>query len=78
VLARELQLCYTAIALVTDYDAGVQVGDGVSQDEVFRVFRENTERLRALVLRSVEALPEELSCPCSRSLHGLSVPLELP
>ena len=38
VLARELALCYTTLALVTDTDAGVEEGEGVTQDEVFRVF----------------------------------------
>ena len=46
VLARELALCYTAVALVTDLDAGVEGDHGVTQEEVFRVFGENTARLR--------------------------------
>jgi len=33
-LARELALCYTAVALVTDLDAGVEAGSGVTHDEV--------------------------------------------
>jgi 5'-methylthioadenosine phosphorylase len=40
VLARELGLCYTSIALVTDLDAGVEGEHGVTQEEVFRVFAE--------------------------------------
>ena len=36
VLARELALCYTALSLVTDTDAGVAEGEGVTPDEVFR------------------------------------------
>src|SRR6185503_16587028 len=42
VLARELAICYTAVALVTDLDAGVEGERGVTQEEVFRVFGENT------------------------------------
>ena len=38
VLARELALCYTPLALVTDLDAGVEEGEGVTQAEVFEVF----------------------------------------
>ena len=53
VLARELALCYTAIALVTDLDAGVEGGHGVTQEEVFRVFGENTARLRGVLLDAV-------------------------
>ena len=49
VLARELALCYTALALITDTDAGVEEGEGVTQDEVFRVFGRNVAKLRDLV-----------------------------
>src|SRR5713226_1816357 len=46
VLARELALCYTNVALVTDTDAGVEEGEGVTQAEVFEVFAKNITRLR--------------------------------
>jgi 5'-methylthioadenosine phosphorylase len=78
VLARELALCFTAIALVTDLDAGVDVGDTVTQDEVFRVFAENTERMRDLVLRAAAALDLDRRCPCASALAGIPLPLELP
>jgi 5'-methylthioadenosine phosphorylase len=65
VLARELGLCYTAIALVTDLDAGVDGDHGVTQDEVFAVFAQNIERMRALLLRAVAALPENPDCVCA-------------
>ena len=78
VLARELALCYTAIALVTDLDAGVEGGAAVTQEEVFRVFGENTERLRALLHDLVPALPEERTCPCPRALDGIDHNLVLP
>jgi 5'-methylthioadenosine phosphorylase len=38
VLAREMQLCYAPLALVTDMDAGVETGEGVGQEEVFAMF----------------------------------------
>ncbi len=78
VLARELALCYTAIALVTDLDAGVDAGSSVSQAEVFRVFAENTARLRDLLLQVVQALPSTRSCPCGSVPDGIPVDLELP
>ena len=71
VLARELALCYTTIALVTDLDAGVEGDHGVTQEEVFRVFGENTERLRKLLLAVVPALPEARDCACAHALDGL-------
>jgi 5'-methylthioadenosine phosphorylase len=78
VLARELAMCYTSIALVTDLDAGVEGDHGVTQDEVFRVFAENTERLRPLLLDVVSALPTDRTCPCRSALDGLTLPFTLP
>lgn len=75
VLARELALCYTAIALVTDLDAGVEGEHGVTQDEVFEVFAQNTAVLRTVLMSTVSALPElsARACPCANALDGLPV-----
>jgi 5'-methylthioadenosine phosphorylase len=70
VLARELALCYTTVALVTDLDAGVEGGTAVTQEEVFRVFGENTARLRSLLLDVVTGLPEDRDCACGSALEG--------
>jgi 5'-methylthioadenosine phosphorylase len=77
VLARELALCYTAVALVTDLDVGVD-GPPVTQEEVFRVFGENTDRLRGVLLDTLAALPLRRSCPCAAALHGIKLPIALP
>ncbi len=76
-LARELAVCYTSIALVTDLDAGLDEESSVAQEEVFRVFAENTERLRNLVLAAVGALGEQGGCRCARAHEGLEIPPEL-
>ncbi len=78
VLARELALCYTPVALVTDTDAGVEEGEGVTQDEVFKVFAANTARLREVIVKVVEDLPLERHCRCQYALDGLKLPFELP
>src|ERR1700730_13817120 len=78
VLARELALCYTPIALVTDTDAGIEEGEGVTQDEVFRVFGRNVARLRELVMTVIKDLPAERNCPCPHLLDGVTLPFELP
>ncbi|MGO8883148.1 MAG: S-methyl-5'-thioadenosine phosphorylase [Streptosporangiaceae bacterium] len=77
-LARELALCYTTIALVTDTDAGVSEGEGVTHEEVFRVFSANVERLREMLVALIGSLPEDRDCPCSAALDGLDLPIELP
>jgi 5'-methylthioadenosine phosphorylase len=78
VLARELALCYTSLSLVTDTDAGVEEGEGVTHAEVMRVFAENVARLRDLLMTMIGNMPEERTCPCPSALDGLKLPLVLP
>jgi len=78
VLARELALCYTTLALVTDTDAGIEEGEGVTQAEVFRVFGENIGRLRKVLVKVIEDLPTDRDCPCPHALDGLKLPIQLP
>jgi 5'-methylthioadenosine phosphorylase len=77
-LARELALCYTPVALVTDTDAGVEEGEGVTHAEVLAIFGANVARLRDLVMAVASALPEERDCPCPHALDGLKLPITLP
>jgi 5'-methylthioadenosine phosphorylase len=79
VLARELAVCYTTLALVTDTDAGVDEGDGVTQAEVFEVFGKNMSRLRELVAKIIAAFPAEREDDlCAHALDGIRLPFELP
>jgi 5'-methylthioadenosine phosphorylase len=64
-LARELGLCYTTLALVTDLDAGVEAGSGVTHAEVLTAFAANLPRLRALLVASMAELPPtQGDCGC--------------
>jgi len=78
VLARELALCYAAVALVTDLDAGVDADHAVDQAEVFAVFAANTERLRTMLRDVVSELSSERGCACPHALDGMSLPVDLP
>jgi len=78
ILARELALCYTSLCLVTDLDAGVETGAGVTHEEVLRVFADNLVRLRRLLEAIIPELPAERTCPCGHSLDGLATGIELP
>ncbi|WP_030767028.1 S-methyl-5'-thioadenosine phosphorylase [Streptomyces sp. NRRL F-2664] len=80
VLARELGLCYTSMALVTDLDAGAETGEGVSHTEVLRVFGENVGRLREVLFDAVAALPPTATrdCLCTHALDGWDLGIELP
>ena len=72
VLARELEMCYLNVSLVTDYDVGVEGEDvePVSHERVIQVFNENLARLRDLLFRVIPALPAERTCPCATALEG--------
>lgn len=70
-IARELGLCYTSVAVVTDHDAGVAAGDGVTQAEVFAVFGRSIERLKALLTDVIGQLPKpDADCTCRHALAG--------
>ncbi|MFE3875817.1 S-methyl-5'-thioadenosine phosphorylase [Kitasatospora sp. NPDC059146] len=75
VLARELGLCYSSLALVTDHDAGVGNGEGVTHAEVLEVFAGNVDRLRTVLFKALEALPADRECPCPHALDGLTTGL---
>jgi 5'-methylthioadenosine phosphorylase len=72
-LAREAELCYVNISLITDYDVGVE-GDPnakpVSAEEVLRTFRANLERLRVFITGIIAAMPRERACGCGSALAG--------
>jgi 5'-methylthioadenosine phosphorylase len=70
-LARELEMCYANIALITDYDVGIE-GEtaAVSHEEVLRVFQSNIDKLRELLFELVPRIPTERSCPCAHALEG--------
>ncbi|MCU7826018.1 S-methyl-5'-thioadenosine phosphorylase [Kitasatospora sp. DSM 101779] len=75
VLARELGVCYTSLALVTDLDAGVETGEGVTHAEVLEVFARNVDRLRTVLFKAVADLPTARDCVCSHALDGLETGL---
>lgn len=82
-IARELAMCVTTIAMVTDMDAGLEAGEGVQHLDVLKVFADNIERLKALLLRVIANLPPTeddaaATCACRRALDGQELPFPLP
>ncbi|MFM8998730.1 MAG: S-methyl-5'-thioadenosine phosphorylase [Actinomycetota bacterium] len=69
-LARELELCYANISLITDYDVGVEGVPPVTHEEVVRVFERNNARLRELLFGIIPALPADRTCGCANALDG--------
>lgn len=75
-LAREAELCYLNISIVTDYDTGL-VAEGevapVSAEEVMRTFEANIEKARALLVEIIRRIPPERNCPCKDALKQARV-----
>jgi len=72
VLARELEICYVNIALVTDYDAGLEGDSSVSAvnvADVTSVMNSNNERVRRLIVALIERLPSVRSCTCGDAMR---------
>jgi 5'-methylthioadenosine phosphorylase len=67
-LARELEICYANVSLITDYDVGVPGAPPVTHEEVVRVFGQNNVRLRELLFDVIPALPAERDCECATAL----------
>lgn len=72
-LAREQGMCYLGIAMVTDYDVGLEGNKNirpVSFDEVNRTFAKNIERVKVMIGRIIDELPEQRKCICKDTLKG--------
>jgi len=82
-IARELAMCFTTIALVTDHDAGIDGDAAVTHEEVLKVFAHSLDGLKAVLTSAIAAMPAPeddgaATCPCRRSLDGLKLPMALP
>jgi 5'-methylthioadenosine phosphorylase len=73
-----MRMCYSAVALVTDMDAGVEAGEGVGQAEVFAMFAANIERLKGLLATVLGDLPSPDGCPCSAWADGVDLTYDTP
>jgi 5'-methylthioadenosine phosphorylase len=70
-LARELELCYANISMVTDHDVGVEGTPPVTHEAVIKVFNENNERLRELLFAVVPKIPTQpAEHLCATALRG--------
>jgi 5'-methylthioadenosine phosphorylase len=73
ILARELEMCYLNLSLVTDYDAGIEGAPevaAVQAHDVMRVLAGNISRVRDLLATLIPLIPTTPSCNCQHSLDG--------
>jgi len=67
-LAREAEMCYTTIALVTDYDCWHPEHDHVTVDMIVANLHRNAEMAQKLIAEAVGRVPDERSCACASAL----------
>jgi 5'-methylthioadenosine phosphorylase len=67
-LAREAELCYVTVAMVTDYDCWHPHHDSVTVDQIIAVLSKNAENAAKVVRQTVAAVPAGRSCKCGSAL----------
>jgi 5'-methylthioadenosine phosphorylase len=71
-LAREAEICYVTVAMVTDYDCWHPHHDAVTVTEIIATLTQNADNAAKVVAAAVAAMPEEKSCKCGSALkHAL-------
>ena len=69
-LARELELCYVNISMVTDHDVGVEGGQPVSHEAVLEAFHKNNAKLRELLLALIPGIGPQPEDVCATALRA--------
>jgi len=76
-LAREAEICYTTIALVTDYDCWHPQHDAVTVAVVIENLKKNSENAQKIIRSSVKRLPVDRTCKCGHALkHAILTDLK--
>ncbi len=71
-LAREAEICYVTVAMVTDYDCWHSEHEAVEVTDIIRVLTQNAVNAARVVAEAVRAMPAERACKCGSSLqHAL-------
>jgi len=69
-LAREAEICYSTIALATDYDCWHHSEEAVTVEAVLAVMKHNIETSKAMIRQAVRMLPEQRACGCGEALRN--------
>jgi 5'-methylthioadenosine phosphorylase len=77
-LAREAELCYSTIAMITDYDCWHPEHESVTATQIIRTLNQNAENAQRVLREAVRAMPPERHCKCGVALqHALVTDLKL-
>ena len=69
VLARELEMCYASVAIVTNFAAGIS-REKLTHKEVVELMAQKSEEIKYLLMKSIKYIPKERRCPCKDALKG--------
>lgn len=69
-LSREAEICYSTLAMVTDYDCWHEDEDDVNGQAVMEVIQQNSATAQDVVRRAIRRLPEERTCDCATALQN--------
>ena len=68
-LAREAEICYVTVAMVTDYDCWHEEEEPVTVEMLINYLNKNSRNAKRLIARAVTLLPAEFDCPCQHALQ---------
>lgn len=69
-LAREAEICYVTVAMVTDYDCWHETHDSVTVEQIVAVLLKNAEHACTVVREAVAAMPKQRTCKCGSALKN--------
>jgi len=71
-LAREAEICYATVAMITDYDCWHPQHDTVSVPDIINNLNRNAENVQRVLREAIRALPQARACKCGSALaHAL-------
>jgi 5'-methylthioadenosine phosphorylase len=68
-LAREAEICYSTMALVTDYDCWHEEEENVTVEAIIENLTRNAETAKKMIKETVKSLPFERTCECASALQ---------
>jgi 5'-methylthioadenosine phosphorylase len=79
-LAREAELCYVTVALVTDYDCWHESEEEVTVEAVLEVLRQNVDTAKRIIQEAVPRVPARRTCPCGAAARYaiMTAPEQIP
>jgi 5'-methylthioadenosine phosphorylase len=69
-LAREAEICYATLALITDYDVWHEAEEEVCVEVIVEILQKNAATAQSLIKEAITKIPQERNCPCSNACQA--------